>query len=191
MAAQATDSSWSSQTEWGESAANKFIEFGRVLKATGQMFHDDTVADFGGNDGYAANEFFKAHAIKPLVVDCEPLRLEHAAKVYGLGTYETFLEDMKELKRKSIDWGFCSHTLEHSRNPAKALREMARVIKRGCLFVLPIEDEEHAERNLAHASHADSMKEWVTLVKANRWKIARNGARKPIPQECFIMARPV
>ena len=188
--AQATDSSWSSQTAWGEAAANKFIEFGRVLKATGQMFHDDTVADFGGNDGYAANEFWKAHAIKPLVVDCEPHRLDHAMKVYGLSTYETFLENMKDLADKSIDWGFCSHTLEHTRDAASAVREMARVIKRGCLFVLPIEDLEHAERNPAHAIHADSLKEWRMLITSNGWRVKRHGSRRPVRVECYIMGTP-
>jgi ubiquinone/menaquinone biosynthesis C-methylase UbiE len=163
---------------------------GEALKATGQMFHDDTVADFGGNDGYAANEFFKAHAIKPLVVDCEPQRIEHARVVYGLSTYEAFIEDMKDLADKSIDWGFCSHTLEHTRDTAKALREIARVVKRGCLFILPIEDEEHAARNMAHACHADSLKEWKALVLANGWKVTKHGARRPIPQECYIMAVP-
>lgn len=158
--------------------------------ATGQLYHDDTLADFGGNDGYAANEFYKAHAIKPLVVDCEPKRLDHAMKVYGLSTYETFIEDMKELADDSIDWGFCSHTLEHTRDTGKALREIARVVRRGCMFVLPIEDEEHVKVNPAHAVHADSLKDWKRIVTANGWKILPRGARRPIKQECFIMARP-
>ena len=175
-------------TEWGDAAAEKFISFGKVLKQTGQLFHDDRVADFGGNDGYAAHKFYLVHAIKPLVVDCEPQRIEHARTVYGLSTYESFLESMKDLKRDSIDWGFCSHTLEHTRSPAKALREMARVIKRACMFVLPIEDAEHAEVNTAHNVHADSMGEWKRLIKRNGWRIV--GAQRPIPQECHIFARP-
>lgn len=190
IAAQAKDSSWSSQTEWGEAAAKKFIEMGNVLKATGQLFHDDTIADFGGNDGFAAQEFFLAHAIKPLVVDCEPQRIEHARTVYGLSTYEAFIEDMRDLEDKSIDWGFCSHTMEHTRDTAAAFREIARVIKRGCLFVLPIEDEEHAELNQAHACHADSLKEWKAIMLANGWKIKRHGARRPIRAECYIMGVP-
>lgn len=153
------------------------------------MFHDDSFADFGGNDGYAAHEFFRNHAIKPLVVDCEPKRLDHAGKVYGLPTYEAFIESMKELADKSIDWGFCSHTLEHTRQPEKAVREIARIIRRGCLFILPIEDREHADMNEAHSIHADSLREWEALVSGNGWKVMN--ARRPNRNECFIMARPL
>lgn len=154
---------------------------------TGQLYHSDRVADFGGNDGHASNEFFKAHAIKPLVVDCEPNRLRHAREAYDLPTLECFIEEMP-LDDKVIDWGFCSHTLEHTRDTAAALREISRVIKRGCLFVLPIEDSEHAEHNVAHAIHADSMGEWKSIIKANGWRVMH--CRRPIRQECFIVARP-
>lgn len=188
IAAQDSESTWSSKSDWGKAAAKKFIEFGRSLTATGQLFHDDKVADFGGNDGYAANEFYKAHAIKPLVVDCEPKRIDHAMKVYGLSTYEAFIEDMRDLESKSIDWGFCSHTLEHTRDTRKALREIARVVRRGCLFILPIEDDEHVKVNPAHACNANSLREWRDVVKANGWKVV-NSAR-PIRQECYIMAIP-
>ena len=195
IADQSNGSSWSSQSVWGRAAANKFIEFGRCLIATGQMFHDDIVADFGGNDGYASNEFYKAHAIKPLVVDCEPQRIDHAMRVYGLSTYESFLENMKDLRDKSIDWGFCSHTLEHTRDPSSALSEMARVVKRGCLFILPIEDEEHAMvNNEAHSIHADSMKEWRMLISSNGWRVVKSSRpitdERVMGQECFIVARP-
>lgn len=164
------------------------MAFGHALIRTGQLYHDDTVADFGGNDGYAANEFFKAHAIKPLVVDCDPKRLEHAWRAYGISTYESFLEDMKDLVDKSIDWGFCSHTLEHTRYTAKALREISRVVNRGCLFILPIEDEEHVKVNPAHATHATCLREWKKIVSDNGWRVVN--AKRPVKQECFIMARP-
>ena len=80
------------------------VQFGTLLGVS--LFHDDTVADFGGNDGHASYQFYLAHKIKPLVIDCEPHRLEYAAKIYGLSTYETFIERMPELKDASIDWGF-------------------------------------------------------------------------------------
>lgn len=156
--------------------------------ATGKLFHNDRVADFGGNDGYASNEFYKALAIKPTVVDCEPRRLDHAAKAYNLPTVLAFLEDMNMLKNKCFDWGYCSHVMEHMRDPEGALQEMARVIKRGCLFILPIEDEEHASMNSAHAIQANSMKEWKELIGENGWHVA--SWRKPLRQECFIVAEP-
>src|SRR6267142_236072 len=94
----------------------------------GVLCHDDKVADFGGNDGRSSFCFYQKHKIKPLVVDCEPQRLQHAANYYHMETYQTFVEDMHDLKDDSIDWGFCSHTLEHTRDNEKAMRESARVI---------------------------------------------------------------
>src|SRR4029077_11495516 len=103
-------------TAWGDAASLKFVKFGEYLEKCESrgLCHDDTVADFGGNDGRSAFCFYMRHKIKPLVVDCEPLRLQHAANYYGMETYQTFIEDMPQLKDKSIDWGFCSHTLEHT-----------------------------------------------------------------------------
>lgn len=129
------------------------------------------MADFGGNDGYAAHNFYLVHKIKPLVIDCEPRRLEHASKAYGLSTYEAFLEDMKDLADKSIDWGFCSHTLEHTRDTAKAMREMARVIKRGCYFVMPLEDLKHARKNHAHAICFTRVRDWEHLLESSGWSV--------------------
>jgi ubiquinone/menaquinone biosynthesis C-methylase UbiE len=153
----------------------------------GLLFHDDTIADFGGNDGFAANEFFKKLAIKPLVVDCEPQRIDHAWKVYGLPTYQAFLEDMKDLADKSIAHGFCSHTLEHTRNPKKALREIARVVKGTAYFVCPIEDLEHAKHNHAHSVRASSIRAWVGLIESCGW---RTRWSKRMPHEAHVIAEP-
>lgn len=105
------------------------------------------------------------------MIDCEPKRLEHAGKAYKLSTYQGFLEDMKELGSKSIDWGFCSHTLEHTRDTAKAMREISRVIRRGCYFVLPLEDMAHAKKNHAHAICFTRMRDWVSLLQRNGWVV--------------------
>lgn len=147
----------------------KFVKFGAWLGD--RLFHDDVVADFGGNDGYAAYRFYLAHKIKPVVVDCEPQRLDHADKAYKLSTYRAFIEDMKDLPSGSVDWGYTSHTLEHTRDTAKALREIARVVKRGCYFVVPLEDMRHAKRNHAHAICFTRVRDWVKLLEANGWSV--------------------
>lgn len=184
---QDTYSTWSTVNKlWGDACATKFIDYGELLGD--KLFHDDKVADFGGNDGWASFCFYNRHKIKPLVVDCEPKRLEYADKVYHLPTYQAFIEDMKELGDKSIDWGFCSHTLEHTRDTAKALREMARVIKRGCCFILPIEDGRHAKENHAHAIHFTSMSGWVNMLRENGWNIEIQVW--PHEHECHIVAEP-
>src|ERR1700675_3080729 len=78
VADQDAESSWSHNSSWGEAAAIKFVKFGIWLGD--RLFHDDSVADFGGNDGYAAYCFYLQHKIKPMVIDCEPKRLEYADK---------------------------------------------------------------------------------------------------------------
>ena len=128
------------------------------------------MADFGGNDGFASYQFYMIHKVKPLVIDCEPNRLAHAENAYKLAVCQTFIEDMP-LADNNIDWGFCSHTLEHMRDPPGALREMARVIKRGCYFVVPLENLSHARRNHAHAVSYIRTADWKKLMQHNGWNV--------------------
>lgn len=179
-------SSRSSSSAWGEAAAYKFVQFGHWLGD--RLCHDDRVADFGGNDGYAAFNFYRQHKIKPLVIDCEPKRIDYAGKVYRLPTYETFIEKMDALDDKSMDWGFTSHTLEHTRDTAMALREIARVIKRGCYFVLPLEGLAHARHNHAHSICIGTVRGWVRLLKQNGWRVEL--AEKVGDHEAHIYAEP-
>lgn len=186
---QDAESSWSSDKRqaWGTATANKFVKWGHYIGA--DLFHDDTVADFGGNDGYAAYEFYVAHKIKPLVVDCEPKRIEHADKVYKLPTLQRFIENMPELADKSITWGYTSHTLEHVRDLPAALREMARVVEKGCYFVLPLEGKYHAKHNHAHCVSFTKVKQWEQVMIDNGWEIL--SSEKVSKHECQIIARPV
>ncbi len=187
---QNENSTWSTvDRSWGDAAANKFLGFGNMLIQQGKLFHDDTLADFGGNDGWAAYCFYLRHKIKPLVVDCEPNRIEHASKQFKLPTLERFIEHMPEIADKSIDWGFTSHTMEHMREPEMALREMSRVVKRGCCFILPLEDLHHARKNHAHAICFTKVKDWVRLLEANGWKVVVGD--KVGEYEAHIFAEPV
>lgn len=174
---------------WGDAAANKFIGFGDLLIKRGSLCHDDTVADFGGNDGWASYCFYSRHKIKPLVVDCEPKRLEYASSVYKLNTLQAFIEDMHDLADKSIDWGFTSHTMEHMRDPDGALREMSRVIKRGCCFIVPLENLHHARKNHAHAICFTRVRDWVKLLESNGWNVIIK--QKVHQYEAHIYAEPV
>ena len=189
IADQNANSTWSTFDHgWGDAAARKFVSFGERIDAEGDLFHDDKVADFGGNDGWAAYCFYLHHKIKPLVVDCEPKRLEYAAKHYKLPTLQAFIENMSELPDKSIDWGFTSHTMEHMREPEKALREIARVVKQQCCFVVPLEDLHHARKNHAHAICFTKVGDWAKLLEANGWRvIVKNKAHK---YEAHFIAEP-
>lgn len=185
VADQDRESSWSTGSIWGKAAAQKFALFGRSLGPN--LFHDDKVADFGGNDGFAAYTFYLEHKVKPLVVDCEPKRLAHARDVYQLPTLQAFIESMP-LPDKSIDWGFTSHTLEHTRDTGQALWEMARVVKRGCCFYLPLEDRKHAKANHAHAICFRQPKGWTALLRRSGWTIS--ACEKIHDHEVCIYAEP-
>lgn len=187
IAAQDRTSSWSHLSPWGAEAARKFVAFGRYLGD--RLYHDDVVADFGGNDGTAANAFFMAHAIKPLVIDCEPKRLRYAEETYKLQTIQTFLEDMSAIPDGYVDWGFCSHTLEHVRDQRACVREMRRVIKRGCGFIFPLENHTHAEENEAHTFHCTTLKGWRSLLEECGWRVII-GKRMAKRSECHIYAEP-
>jgi SAM-dependent methyltransferase len=187
IADQNKDSSWSHGTAWGENAAMKFMSYGDTLKERGWLYHDDTVADFGGNDGFAAHQFYLRHGIKPLVIDCEPNRVRFARKVYGLETLKCFIEDIP-LPDKSIDWGFCSHTLEHTRDVNRALSEIARVVKRACIFVVPLERAEKAALNPAHSVGCSTIAGWKNLLKPC-W-VVKGSSRTRYRGECQIFALP-
>ena len=60
--------------------------------------------------------------------------------------------------------------MEHMRDPDNALKEMARVVKRVCAFVLPLEKEEHAKMNSAHAIACSTFTAWRRVIKPH-WKI--------------------
>lgn len=181
--------SWGSASPWGMRARGYFTLYGEWLSQIGKLFHDDTVADFGGNDGTAANQFYMDHKIKPLVIDCDTGRLNYAKSSYGLPVLHSFVESIPDLKDKSIRWGFCSHTLEHMRDAQAGLREMARIIFGGCLFIIPLEPFRHAVGNPAHARCSTKISEWKALVKSGGWKIVK--AEKKSRFELAIYAEPV
>lgn len=184
---QDKDSSWSHLSLWGHEAARKFAAYGLYLGK--RLCHDDTAADFGGNDGTAAHAFYRAHGIKPLVIDCEPKRLEYAESAYGLPTLRCFLEDMSALPSGCIDWGFCSHTLEHVRDQHKVLREIRRVVKRGCGFIVPLESHHSAEENEAHTFHCETLRGWRALLEECGWRVVE--ARKSkVRSEAHLFAEP-
>lgn len=183
---QDRDSSWSHKSPWGQLATLKFVHFGRKLGE--RLCHDDTVADFGGNDGTASYGFYVEHKIKPLVIDCEPKRLEFAEKVYSLSTYQSFIEHMPELADKSIDWGFTSHTIEHLRDVRAGLREIARVVRRGCCFVVPLERKSHAMDNHAHAICFTQPRQWKKLLNDNGWNVLET--KRAGDHEVHIFAAP-
>jgi len=188
IADQNRSSSWSHGTVWGMRAAKAIISYGDTIHSNGWLYHDDTVADFGGNDGFAAHQFFLRFGIKPLVVDCEPNRISFAKHEYGMKTLECFVEDIP-LEDNSIDWGFCSHTLEHTRDVSKAIAEIARVVKRACLFILPLEKPGPFDMNDAHSVSCSTVAAWKGLLNPH-WIIKKSSWLHRASSQAHIFASP-
>jgi SAM-dependent methyltransferase len=149
------DSSWSHSSRWGEYAAIRMEEFLDTVKPSGP------ICDFGGNDGFAAL-VAKEKGLDITVLDSNPKRLLYCRHVLGIPTMRLDLTDI-DLEDSHFDWGFCSHTLEHIPDIEAAIKEIKRVCKLGCWFVLPIEDKDSFDGNPAH-HWMNSSEGWAKLL---------------------------
>lgn len=137
------------------------------------VFEDDTFADFGGNDGRSAQRFRDLSQCHVKVLDMSPSRLA-VARENGLETLECELSKVP-LPDESIDWGFCSHTLEHVLDLDKTLREMHRLIKRGIFFVIPLEDAELVKKSVAHVRYSPDPEWWAKQLEAAGFVVDKIG----------------
>ena len=152
---QDATSSWSHISNWGKAAAQRMHDFVNLTEVTG------SVADFGGNDGFALLEATDK-GLDTICVDNDTKRLLYAKFVYGLKTKKTDLTKL-DMEDNSVDWGFSSHTLEHIQDIHAAVAEIKRVCKKGCYFVVPVESEDDFAGNPAH-HHRFTHKGWAELL---------------------------
>ena len=165
---QSEHSSRSRISVWGQLAVTRVRLMASYFK--NWMYEDDSCADFGGGDGFVAEEFKAESTIPMIVVDAVPDRIE-AARAHGLRAIEADLCAIP-LDDGTIDWGFCSHTLEHVDDPRRALAELFRVAGRAIFFVLPIEDAKAAAANPAHVTHFEKPEGWRDLIEAAGFIVA-------------------
>lgn len=148
--------------EWNAIAAKRVEAFAAAFKEN--IFEDDTFCDFGGGDGQAAAAWRKATRCRSIVLDCTQDRLQEA-EVRGL---ETRLGVMEKLPFDdcSVQWGFCSHTLEHVESLDTALAELRRVITCAVMFVVPLETDAQAAKTAAHVRHSPDENWWLDQIRA-------------------------
>ena len=106
---QDKDSSWNRKSVWGELSESRVR--GMITWLGSMIFEDDVCVDFGGNDGRCAEAFRRSTHIPMVVCDGLETRLE-VAREHGLKTVHCELEKL-DFADDSVNWGFCSHTLEH------------------------------------------------------------------------------
>jgi SAM-dependent methyltransferase len=147
---QETENSWSHQSAYGKNAAVLLRLAVEKLKPKGR------VADFGGNDGYAAHMCSYDNIT---VVDQSIPRVAFAKAQFGLNAVRTFLEDMP-FEDDEFEWGFSSHTLEHVFNLDKAMDEIKRVCKKGCWITVP-NDSGKKKASHFHSRDEEGWKEYL------------------------------
>ena len=140
--------------------AKHFI--GKLQKYT-TIYEDDTFADFGGGNGAAALAMAKATFCPVTVVDLTQKKLE-VSKGEGLVLVNAPLEELP-FADESISWGFCSHTIEHVTSLEVALKEIYRVVKYGCCFIIPLEDDEQAKKSTPHMHHSPDPEWWAARIR--------------------------
>ena len=157
---QEFENSWSSkETGYGNPSAT-FLLGGLI-----EYFQPDgsKVIDIGGNDGYAAF-IAKEKGYEVDVLDVSPTRCAYARHRFELTAFCANAEDMP-FEDNEYDWGFCAHTLEHIKHLDKALAEIKRVCKKGCLYVIPLQSREQFINDLAHNQWMDK-DQWVEKLGA-------------------------
>lgn len=161
-ATQHQNVSWSHNTPYGQRAAHRLGEFMEAVKP------DGPIADFGGNDGFAAHMSGEG---KVEVVDGNRPRIEHARSTYGLSVHCEDFSDMP-FEDGHFTWGFTSHTLEHLPNMMKCWEEMKRVCRHGIWVIVPVESQESFDKNPSHHIRYDHQG-WLDALGAT--EVSRSG----------------
>jgi ubiquinone/menaquinone biosynthesis C-methylase UbiE len=64
------------------------------------------------------------------------------------------------LDTDSVDWAFCSHTLEHVVDLDKAWSEICRISSKAIYVIVPLESDELVKVNPSHVRHSDDWRQW-------------------------------
>lgn len=160
--------SWSHNGDWGVNAvknANKYIQLLKSYKEGGLHYEDDVFCDFGGNDGTVAEAWRVATGNVAISVDLDGLKQGWGQRSYPeVNFINSVLEDIP-LEDKSVDWGFCSHTLEHVADLSKALSEIRRIVRRGLFVVVPLENEICFRRAAPHMRGSNNIADWLAHLR--------------------------
>ena len=168
---------------WNAGAADRIVSLAESLKSF--VFEDDIFCDFGGGDGQAADAWRQKTRCRSIVFDCTPGRLAEA-KQRGLEVMEGRLEKLP-FADASVQWGMCSHILEHVESLEDALAELRRVVACGLLVVVPLENDEQAKKTVSHVRHNPSDDWWCNKLSDAGFTIVHR-ARTAVELTTFITA---
>ena len=162
---QRRDNSWSHNGDWGMNAVNNANIFHRLLQKAKAVYEDDVFCDFGGNDGTVAEAWRSTTGNTVYSVDLDALKQGWGMKSYPQVTFvNAFLEDIP-LDDKTVDWAFCSHTLEHVADLDKALSEITRITRQGLFVVVPLEAPASFWQSKPHMRGTHDPLDWVRTLR--------------------------
>lgn len=122
----------------------------RNLEQRGIARDDARVFDAGARDGWTVALFEQLGFAQSEGVELvEPL-VQHAQQ-QGRKVAKGDIQDLHDVGDDLYDLVFCRHTLEHTMDPRKALRELVRICRPGGLIyaALPLERKAHGKHTTA------------------------------------------
>lgn len=168
---QHRDNSWSHNGDWGSNAVKNADKYLRLLKQMNLHYEDDVFCDFGGNDGTVAEAWRQGTGNTVISVDLDPLKQGWGSRSYPeVNFVNAVLEDIP-LEDKSVDWGFCSHTLEHVADLRKSMDSMARILRRGLFVVVPLENELSFRQSKPHMRASQDPLDWLRHLRHPSMKL--------------------
>ena len=162
-------------------SAHKFSD---IVSAS--IFHDDVIVDFGGSEGYASRAIARKLFVRPVVMDVNEEDLRKARDEHGLETLCERIDQKTSLGDGSVDWGFCSHVLEHVLDLDACAMELTRVVSRGLYIVVPLENPENFEKADSHMRYSENPDMYLDPFLALGWTIGWR--RMPDDERCDFEA---
>jgi len=192
----------------GASAERFFCsgEFAEVVRLLGAKINGAVVVDLGAGVGIASYAMLKQGASKVYAIEPDPSdevgqgairRLRGTLPIEIVGA---FGEDIP-LQDHSADIVYCRQVLHHTRDLPKVLRECHRVLKNGGIFFAcrehVVDDAQqlaeflasHPVHQLAGGENAYHLEEYVSAIKALKWKSVRVFAPWDSPINAFPRVR--
>lgn len=145
---------------------------------------DLKILDLGCGDGFGIS-VFKSHGFNNVIgIDIHPEKIKLAQK---LG-HNAFEGDIHELPfdDEEFDVVFTSHTLEHSYDIKKVIKEIKRVIrKNGCLFIIvPLEKN---IKNIAHMQSIVNQEILINIVNEYQFDIIQEMRVMRMEEELWLL----
>jgi len=151
---QEDGSDWSYNSRWGDQMVDAITDwFGKdVMAAESPSYAMVSILDVGCGEGRGLEALKEMGFQNTAGVDITMEKIQAGMK-RGLEIIDDDFNEMAKFSDDSIDYIFCSHTLEHALDLKQALSSLLRVVKKKIYIIVPIDEtEESVKANPAHTA---------------------------------------